>query len=161
MIYKLFISFLIASSMACAISYQDLREDFKQELYGRQQGLMEYPQYMNFIESRLKRAEKELKVVKYLQQNPHVSWAKEYLGALADYNVASFYYYCRPSQTEILRRAHGQLFKTLEQIKTHVPELKELNIHEELKSTEKLVYESNKEYYKKLGIKFKILSFFF
>ncbi len=162
------IFFLITTSLF-SVSYNETRENFKLELYYCQQGLMMKNEYYGFIEPYIQEAEKTLKVTQYCMEHSDSQASKDYLECLILYNVAWFNEYARSHSLAFvfaskarkvskkrLEERMANLLSAIENIKEEA-QFKDLDTKEELRKTIQLFQRANAKYYKKLGIKFKLL----
>lgn len=143
------------------VSYEELREGFKHQLYERQQGIMDKAPYQAFIEPYIKEAEKKLSIPQYLMKNPKSKSAHWYFESLLNYNVAYFHGYARTysgAQKDVAQYEEV-LQQSIEQIKAE-GKLQEMDVKEELEKTKELFARANRRFYKKLGFGIRFFNFF-
>ena len=153
---KVLMSLLLLSfsSFVFSRSFDQLRQDFKQQLYQRQEGLMEQRKYEAFIEPFIKEAENKLQIPQYFSKNPNSPGIKDYFDCLLNYNVAWFHDHLTPnlSASNSLKTRGRDLYSIIEQIKNN-EQLSNLDVQEEYKKTVALFLKVNKIYCKNLGFK--------
>ncbi len=145
-----------------SFSYQELRNDFKHQLFARQQSLIkEYELYEAFIEPYLVEAEKTLKALQYCNKQAATWLSRKYTNFLLQYNVACFQQYAVPNKStnETLKWAEADLMQVITEIKA-TGQIETLNVDQELKNTIQLFQGANKAYYKKLSYQFRVAAFF-
>jgi len=145
-----------------SLAYQELRNDFKHQLFARQKGLMkEYKKYEAFIEPYLVEAERCLKALQYCKQNARATKAKVYTANLLNYNVACFHHYAMPNKVThgFLQLAQAELMNVITQIQSE-GQLENFDAQQELKNTAQLFRRANKSFYKKLPYRFRVAAFF-
>ncbi len=158
------ILFVFIASLSIAnkpdVSYEQLREGFKAQLYERQQGIMAQAPYEAFIEPYIKEAEKKLQIPQYLMKNPKSKSAHAYFDCLLNYNVAYFHGYARTysgAQKDVAQYEQA-LLESMELIKAESKQ--EMDVKAELEKTKEIFARANRRFYKKLGIGVRLFNFF-
>lgn len=100
--------FMVVGSQCCMMlatvphtPYATLKRSFKEQLYGSQAGLMDYDEYMGFIEPYIQEAEKKLTIVHHLVTERNLMLCDHYFYYLLAYNVACFH-------NHVVQSAHTQ-----------------------------------------------------
>ncbi len=159
------ILFVLVASLCIAnkpdVSYEELREGLKHQLYERQQGIMAQAPYEAFIEPYIKEAEKKLSIPQYLMKNPKNKSAALYFECLLNYNVAYFHGYARSysgAQKDVAQYEQA-LLSSIELIKAE-GKLQEMDAQAELEKTKEIFARANRRFYKKLGFGVRFFNFF-
>lgn len=87
---------IIMTGAAAATTYEQLLQNFREQLYNHQDALMnDRGNYFAFITPFLKQAEVQLHIPKYLKQNPNHPLVQEYFSCLIACNRICFEYYIK------------------------------------------------------------------
>jgi hypothetical protein len=141
-------------SVACdATPYEDLRNDFKHQLYLRQKGLMSEERYKRFIEVYLQEAEKTLVVPSHLRgmygyDDSFLPIMKEYFDALADYNVDHFLSLVSIRIQKGANPYRVKLYNVIKKLKVQWQFPVDPKV--EMQQIDDLLTKANQHYYKKL-----------
>ncbi len=150
---KLLISLLCLITVSIyPVSYNDLKSDFKEELYRRQKGMMGHKDYLKFIEEYLNEGEKTLIIPQECLKLSNAHVAQDYFKALVYLNIAILYDYVSSNTHNkgMLEKHKENVLTTIQNVKTAL-QLYMLDPKTELQKTLELFTRANKTYYKKLN----------
>ncbi len=153
---------LLVGSSLLGTSYDEVRENFKKDLYLRQHSLMEHDQYIEFIEPHLQQAEQSLKTAAYCRQNPDSCLTQEYLSCLRSCIVAGFHSLTRPNDLAVKRYVSScqrRLSDLIAKIK-ETNQVKDLDLTVEINQSIELCNRVNAAYYKNLSFSAKTSVYF-
>ncbi len=144
--------FCLVTMSAYPVSYNELKSDFKEELYRRQKGLMGHDSYLAFIDAYLSEGEKTLIVPQECLKLSDAQVAAAYFKALVYLNIAILYEYASSNTHNInkLKEHKANVLAAIQQVKVAL-QLDMLNPKAELQKTVELFTKANKAYYKKLN----------
>lgn len=151
---KLLISMLCLITVSVyPVSYNNLKSDFKEELYRRQKGLMGHKDYLKFIEGYLNEGEKILIIPQECLKLLDAQAAQDYFNALVYLNIAILYDYAHSNthNKSMLEKHKGNVLTAIQNLKIAL-QLDMLNPKAELQKTVGLFTKANKAYYKKLNL---------
>lgn len=161
----------IMAGTIAASTYEGLLQNFKEQLYNRQTMLMSNQEkYFAFITPILKQAEVQLRIPKYLKQNPNCPLAQEYFACLLNYNVYCFELYiqdapvARAIDSYCYDRLHNVIAKIVAEMTKAPDNMVQTVIEQEAINTAHFLYNANATYYEQLSWRIKsaiaISSFF-
>jgi hypothetical protein len=159
----------IMTGTIAATTYEGLLQNFKEQLYNHQTGLMKNKEhYFAFITPLLKQAETQLRIPKYLKQNPKHPLVQKYFSCLMACNLICFKYYIEDKTVDDIlndryldigfiafdgTHSFKALYTIIPDIMASMPDHFEKNseqVEKEISDTIKFFYNANVAYYKQL-----------
>jgi hypothetical protein len=151
---------LLALPLRAGSNYEKGREDFKEALFERQQGLMDHVKYADFIENPLKEAEKASPLLPFCFKHSDNEKCQNLLYALLDYNVAQFHSRMRlvdlanfaagsATSARRLRVYSNEMLTAIQELKTE-KELSHIDPQAELEKAQEVVAKTNDAYIKQV-----------
>ncbi len=143
-----------------AISYLDARKKFEKNICAFKGDRMKDEQYLQLMRPHIEKAEKELHILKYMQQKEALDKDEEnYFIKIAKMNSFIFNYCASPKDPLIksdLERCKSDVLHVIQNIQTK-SEI-DIDVNVELNRTIELLTDANREFYDQLGFYEKIAS---
>lgn len=155
MIRKLVVTTILCSiaSISC-VPYNNLRSNFKENMYKKQSGLMSHKAYMQFLEEHLLVGEKTLVIPRtaLAQKATDASDLERYFDLLVKINTAMFFHLVKPNSHTVqsLRSKKALLLEIIQGIKVQW-NLPHLDPEIELQNTITFFNKSTQDFYNKLS----------
>ncbi len=145
------LALLVFGSLLSAVTYDDLREQCKRTMHGRQIGLMSEAKYYLIVDRFLTKAEK-LNAVALCQKAPESDLVQRYIAAVCNLNVVIFRAkYAGDYEPRYLEYSKQWLRKILVEI-NQAQEIDAFDVDVEFAKTIKLIEDGNQYYYDRLDI---------